>query len=52
LSQAEEIERVLKAKGADFKLVVLEGENHQFTREDNIKRAIKKEEALWRRTLL
>ncbi|PMD29671.1 alpha/beta-hydrolase [Hyaloscypha variabilis F] len=52
LNQAEEMERVLKAKGADVKLVVFEGEGHGFAMEGNIKRAIEEEEALWRRTLL
>lgn len=52
LSQAEEMERVLKAKGADVKLVVFEGEGHGFAMEENIKRAIEEEEALWKRTLL
>lgn len=52
LNQAEEMERVLKAKGADVKLVVFEGEGHGFQMEANIKRAIEEEEALWKRTLL
>jgi dipeptidyl aminopeptidase/acylaminoacyl peptidase len=52
LNQAEEMERVLKAKGADVKLVVFEGEGHGFAMKENIKRAIEEEEALWRRTLL
>ena len=52
LSQAEEMEKVLKAKGADVKLVVFEGEGHGFAMEANIKRAIEEEESLWKRTLL
>jgi dipeptidyl aminopeptidase/acylaminoacyl peptidase len=52
LNQAVEMERVLKAKGADVKLVVFEGEGHGFAMEENIKRSIEEEEALWKRTLL
>jgi dipeptidyl aminopeptidase/acylaminoacyl peptidase len=52
LNQAVEMERVLKAKGADVKLVVFEGEGHGFAMEENIRRSIEEEEALWRRTLL
>lgn len=52
LQQATEMERVLKAKGADVKLVVFEGEGHGFKMRENLKRAIEEEEAMWRRTLL
>ncbi len=52
LEQATEMERVMKKNGADVKLVVFEGEGHGFKMQENIKRSIEQEEALWKRTLL
>lgn len=52
LPQATEMERVLKAKGADVKLVVFKGEGHGFKMKENMKVAIEEEERMWKRTLL
>ena len=52
LEQSAEMERVLKGKGADVKMVVFEGEGHGFKMRENLKRAIEEEEGMWRRTLL
>ncbi|OWO99365.1 hypothetical protein B2J93_8762 [Marssonina coronariae] len=52
LAQATEMERVLKGKGGDVKLVVFEGEGHGFKMKENLKRAIEEEEGMWKRTLL
>ncbi len=50
--QAEEMEKLLREKGADVKLVIFEGEGHGFKMKDHLQKAIEEEEALWKRTLL
>lgn len=50
--QAFEMEKILKEKGADVKLVLFEGEGHGFKMKENLQRAIEEEEGLWKRTLL
>jgi dipeptidyl aminopeptidase/acylaminoacyl peptidase len=50
--QAFEMEKILKEKGADVKLVLFKGEGHGFKMKENLQRAIEEEEALWKRTLL
>lgn len=50
--QAFEMEKVLKEKGADVKLVMFEGEGHGFKIQEHIMQALEEEEALWKRTLL
>jgi dipeptidyl aminopeptidase/acylaminoacyl peptidase len=52
IGQAEEMEKVLKAKGADVKLVVFKGEGHGWAMKESVKRTIEEMEALWKRTLL
>jgi dipeptidyl aminopeptidase/acylaminoacyl peptidase len=52
IGQAEEMEKVLKAKGADVKLVVFKGEGHGWAVKESVKRTIEEMEALWKRTLL
>jgi dipeptidyl aminopeptidase/acylaminoacyl peptidase len=52
IGQAEEMERVLKAKGADVKLVVFKGEGHGWAMKESVKRTIEEMEALWKLTLL
>lgn len=51
IGQAEEMERVLKSKGADAKLVVFKGEGHGWAMKESVKRTIEEMEALWKRTL-
>ncbi|KUJ07635.1 alpha/beta-hydrolase [Mollisia scopiformis] len=50
--QSFEIERILKKKGADVKLVIFKGEGHGFKMKEHLQQAIEEEEALWKRTLL
>ncbi|CZR67614.1 related to dipeptidyl aminopeptidases/acylaminoacyl-peptidases [Phialocephala subalpina] len=50
--QAEEMEKLLKEKGADVKLVIFKGEGHGFKMKEHMQKAIELEEGLWRRTLL
>ena len=52
LEQATEMEKVVREKGGDVRLVVLEGEGHGFRRGENVKRAIEEEERWWIQTLL
>ncbi|KAL2059737.1 hypothetical protein VTL71DRAFT_10229 [Oculimacula yallundae] len=52
IEQSREMERVLKARGGDVKLVVFEGEGHGFKMREHLKMAIEEEEEMWKRTLL
>ncbi|KAH9214828.1 Alpha/Beta hydrolase protein [Leptodontidium sp. 2 PMI_412] len=52
LEQSAEMERILKEKGADVRLVVFEGEGHGFKMREHLKMAIEEEEGMWKRTLL
>jgi dipeptidyl aminopeptidase/acylaminoacyl peptidase len=52
MNQSEEMERILKAKGGDVKLVIFKGEGHGFVMKENLKSMIEEMEALWKRTLL
>lgn len=52
LEQSEQMEKVLKERGKDVRLVVFDGEGHGFRKEENVKAATEEEERLWRRTLL
>ena len=52
MSQAIDMEKLLREKGKDVKLVLFEGEGHGFSIGENIRTAIREEEDLWRRTLI
>ncbi|KAI9745281.1 MAG: hypothetical protein M1818_001561 [Claussenomyces sp. TS43310] len=52
LEQAQEMADIMRARGADSKLVVFEGEGHGFRLEANVKRALEEEQAMWIRTLV
>lgn len=52
VQQALEMERVMEEGGKDITLIIFEGEGHGFKREENMKRRIEGEEALYRRTLI
>lgn len=52
LEQSVEMEKVMRERGKDVKLVIFEGEGHGLRRRENVKRAIEEEEDLWKRTLL
>ena len=52
LERSAEMERIMKGKGADVRLVVFEGEGHGFKMREHLKMAIEEEEGMWKRTLL
>ncbi|KAG9232224.1 Alpha/Beta hydrolase protein [Amylocarpus encephaloides] len=52
LSQGVDMERVLREKGKDVRLVVFEGEGHGWKGSEAIKRSVEEEEGLWGRTLV
>lgn len=51
-AQASDMERVLKEGGKDVTLFMFEGEGHGFRMEENVKKRIEEEEALYQRTLV
>lgn len=52
VQQALEMERVMTERGKDVTLIIFEGEGHGFKKEENLKKRIEDEEALYKRTLL
>ncbi|CZS91258.1 related to dipeptidyl aminopeptidases/acylaminoacyl-peptidases [Rhynchosporium graminicola] len=52
IEQSREMERVIKQRGGDVRMVVFEGEGHGFKMREHLKAAIEEEEGMWKRTLL
>jgi dipeptidyl aminopeptidase/acylaminoacyl peptidase len=52
MQQSLEMEKVLREGGKDVTLIIFEGEGHGFKEEENLKRRIEEEEALYVRTLI
>jgi dipeptidyl aminopeptidase/acylaminoacyl peptidase len=51
-SQTWEMEKIIKEKGGEVKVVMFEGEGHGFKRAESVMRAMEEEYAWWRKTVL
>lgn len=51
-SQAEEMEKAIRASGGEVQLIMFEGEGHGFRQSKNVLRAKQEEKGWWKKTLL